>query len=130
MNTSRSPHTWITWASGEPINGDKIYHGAMDNGSGVATLLDIAATLHASPIQTRRSLLFLVVTGEEKGLLGSKYFVAHPTVPLSQIVADLNVDMILPLFPLKNLECPRDDGNRPRPAFENRGGGGRRGGRG
>jgi hypothetical protein len=88
---------------GEPINGDKIYHGAMDNASGVATMLDVAATLHASGAKTRRSLLFVIVTGEEKGLLGSKYFVAHPTVPLAQIVGDLNVDMFLPIFPLKYL---------------------------
>jgi Zn-dependent M28 family amino/carboxypeptidase len=48
-------------------------------------------------------LLFLVVTGEEKGLLGSRYYAAHPTVPIRQIVADLNIDMYLPLYPLKRL---------------------------
>ena len=65
---------------GEPINGDAIYNGAMDNASGVASLLDMAQTLHDQKIQTKRSLLFVVVTGEEKGLLGSRYFAAHPTV--------------------------------------------------
>jgi len=85
---------------GEPINGDKIYNGAMDDASGVATLLDIAEQLHATKAKLRRSLLFVIVAGEEKGLLGSKYFAAHPTVKPDQMVADLNVDMFLPLFPL------------------------------
>ncbi len=88
---------------GEPINGDRIYNGAMDNAAGVATLLDVAETLHASGTKTRRSLLFLVVTGEEAGLLGSRYYTFHPTVPLAQTVGDLNVDMFLPIFPLKQL---------------------------
>ena len=85
---------------GEPINGDRIYNGAMDDASGVATLLDIAEQLHAAKPKLRRSLLFVIVAGEEKGLLGSKYFAAHPTVKPEQMVADLNVDMFLPLFPL------------------------------
>ena len=88
---------------GEPINGDRIYNGAMDDASGVATLLDIAGQLRQSKASFRRSLLFTVVAGEEKGLLGSRYFAAHPTVPAGQIVADLNVDMFLPLFPLRIL---------------------------
>ncbi len=88
---------------GEPINGDRIYNGAMDNASGVATLLDIAQSLNESKPKLRRSLLFLVVTGEEKGLLGSKYFAAHPTVKPASMVADLNVDMFLPLFPLRGV---------------------------
>jgi hypothetical protein len=86
---------------GEPIGGDRVYNGAMDDASGVATLLDIAETLHESAARPRRSLLFLAVTGEEKGLLGSHYFAAHPTVPRANIVADLNFDMFLPLYPLK-----------------------------
>jgi Peptidase family M28 len=85
---------------GEPINGDSIYNGAMDNASGVATLMDIAQSLHDQRIQTKRSLLFVVVTGEEKGLLGSRYFAAHPTVNSKSMVADLNTDMFLPLYPL------------------------------
>jgi hypothetical protein len=85
---------------GEPINGDPIYNGAMDNAAGVATLLDIVQTLHDQKIQTKRSLLFVVVTGEEKGLLGSRYFAAHPTVNSKSLVADLNTDMFLPLYPL------------------------------
>jgi len=65
---------------GEPINGDKIYNGAMDNGSGSALAMDVAANLKAHPEKLKRSVLFVLVTAEEKGLLGAKYFAAHPTV--------------------------------------------------
>lgn len=85
----------------EPVNGDRIYNGAMDNGSGSALLLDMAASLRKDPAKLRRSVLFVLVTGEEKGLLGSKYFAAHPTVPTNSMVADINVDMYLPIIPLK-----------------------------
>ena len=89
---------------GAPINGDRIYNGAMDNGSGSALTMDIAASLKADPEKIQRSILFLLVTAEEKGLLGSKYFAAHPTVPSKSIVADVNVDMFLPIVPLKILQ--------------------------
>ncbi len=88
---------------GEPINGDRIYNGAMDNASGVAVLLDVAASLKQHPENLKRSLLFVFVTGEEKGLLGSKYFAAHPTVDAKSMVADINIDMFRPLVPLKML---------------------------
>src|SRR5438270_5429461 len=88
---------------GEPINGDKIYNGAMDNASGDAVLLDVAAALKKSNVKPKRSLLFVFVTGEEKGLLGSKYFTAHPTVPAKSMVADINIDMFLPLYPMKGV---------------------------
>jgi len=88
---------------GEPINGDRIYNGAMDNASGVAVLLDVAASLKQHPENLKRSLLFVFVTGEEKGLLGSKYFAAHPTVDPKSMVADINIDMFRPLVPLKML---------------------------
>jgi len=86
---------------GEPIRGDRIYNGAMDNGSGSALVMDMAASFKQHPEKLRRSILLLLVTGEEKGLLGSKYFAAHPTVPAKSIVADVNVDMFLPIVPLK-----------------------------
>ena len=79
------------------------FNGAMDNAAGVATVLDTAATLKDTHPQVRRSILFLAVTGEEKGLLGSHYFAANPTVPAKAIVADINTDMFLPLYPLKRL---------------------------
>jgi Zn-dependent M28 family amino/carboxypeptidase len=87
---------------GEPINGDRIYNGAMDNGSGCALLLDMAASL--SQEKFRRSILLVFVTAEEKGLLGSKFFAAHPTVDPKSIVADFNVDMFLPIVPLTVLK--------------------------
>jgi Zn-dependent M28 family amino/carboxypeptidase len=86
---------------GAPVNGDRIYNGAMDNGSGSALLMDMAASLRKDPANLRRSVLFVLVTGEEKGLLGSKYFAAHPTLPIKSMVADINVDMYLPIIPLK-----------------------------
>ena len=86
---------------GAPINGDNIYNGAMDNGSGSALLLDLAQELHKEHAKLRRSVLFVLVTGEEKGLLGSKYFGAHPTLPVKSMVADINVDMYLPIIPVK-----------------------------
>jgi len=88
---------------GEPINGDRIYNGAMDNGSGSALLLDIARSLKQSHTALKRSLLLVWVTGEEKGLLGSKYFAEHPTVAPKSMIADINTDMFLPIVPLKVL---------------------------
>src|SRR5947207_377741 len=86
---------------GEPVNGDVIYNGAMDNASGVATLLEIATMLHESGVKLRRPVIFCAVTGEEKGLLGSQFFAAQPAA--RNVVADLNVDMFLPLYPLRIL---------------------------
>jgi Zn-dependent M28 family amino/carboxypeptidase len=85
---------------GAPVNGDRIYNGAMDNAAGSAVVMDVAAQLK-HPENLKRSILFLLVTGEEKGLLGSKYFAGQPTVPLQSIVADINIDMFLPIVPLK-----------------------------
>jgi hypothetical protein len=93
---------------GAPINGHSIYNGAMDDASGVATVLDIAHRLMRGP-KPRRSVLFLVVTAEEKGLLGSHYFAVHPSVPKGSIVADLNFDMPLPLWPLTSVLAPGED---------------------
>jgi len=88
---------------GGAVNGDSLYNGAMDNASGVAAVLEVAASLGESGVKPARSILFVAVTGEEKGLLGSSYFAAHPTVPRARIVANVNTDMFLPLFPLKLL---------------------------
>jgi Zn-dependent M28 family amino/carboxypeptidase len=88
---------------GKPINGDAIYNGAMDNASGIAAMLDVAAMLRESGTKLRRSVLFVAVTAEEKGLLGSKFFANAPTVAPKAIVANLNSDMFMPLFPLKKL---------------------------
>ena len=93
---SRCRRIWIIWGSATPINGDRIYNGAMDDASGVATVLDIAHRLKSG----RRAAPLHPVsffTAEEKGLLGSTYFARKPTVPKDDIVADLNFDMPLPL---------------------------------
>ena len=86
---------------GAPINGDAIYNGAMDNASGAALLLDIAHSLKG--VKLKRSVLFLFVTAEEKGLLGSRYFATYPTVPAQAIVADINTDMFLPIIPMRSV---------------------------
>lgn len=85
---------------GRPVAGDSLYNGAMDNASGIATLLETAAAFPEHNVRPRRSVIFLAVTGEEEGELGSAYFAIHPTVPAAQIVADLNTDMYLPIIPL------------------------------
>jgi len=82
---------WDHLGIGTPVNGDSIYNGAFDNASGVASVLAIARAAAAQP-PSKRSFLFLLVTGEESGLLGSAYFAQNPTVPLTQIAANINVD--------------------------------------
>jgi hypothetical protein len=79
---------------------DVIYNGALDNASGVAILLETARLFASAPKPPRRSILFAVVTGEERGLLGADYFARHPTVPKDRIVANVNLDMPLILYPL------------------------------
>ncbi|MET0371203.1 MAG: M28 family metallopeptidase [Sphingobium sp.] len=85
---------------GTPMKGDAIYNGAMDNASGVASLIEIAHALKAGPVKPKRSILFAIVCAEEKGLLGARYFARRPSVPKQSLVADLNFDMALPIFPL------------------------------
>ncbi|HET8547941.1 MAG TPA: M28 family peptidase, partial [Bryobacteraceae bacterium] len=104
----RSEHVVVTahldhLGIGKPINGDSIYNGAMDNASGIATLIETAHALSPKQRRPRRSVLFAAVTGEEKGLQGSRYFARHPTAEPASIVANINVDMFLPLFPLKSI---------------------------
>ena len=89
---------------GRAVNGDAIYNGAMDNASGIAAVIEIARLLKTSGVKTKRSVMFVAVTAEEKGLLGSRYFAGRPTVPFKQIVANINLDMFLPLYPLKVIE--------------------------
>ncbi|HLF20631.1 MAG TPA: M28 family peptidase, partial [Bacteroidota bacterium] len=71
-----------------------IYHGADDDGSGTSTVLEIAEAFVKNPVKPRRSILFMTVAGEEKGLLGSRYYVTHPIFPLEKTIANLNTDMI------------------------------------
>ena len=88
---------------GTPISGDGLYNGAMDNAAGVAGLLDIARSYKARRVKPKRSMLFVFVTAEEKGLLGSRYFALRPSVPKGSIVANMNFDMALPIFPLRSV---------------------------
>lgn len=89
---------------GAPVNGDDIYNGAMDNAAGVAALIQIAHDFKEAQSKPKRSIIFLAVCGEEEGELGSWYFASHPSVAFNEIVADLNMDMFLPLFPLQYLQ--------------------------
>ncbi len=76
------------------LKGDQIYNGAADNASGVASILEIAHALSQAQPSPKRSILFLAVTAEEKGLLGAKYYAAHPLYPLERTLADINLDVI------------------------------------
>lgn len=88
---------------GREVNGDTIYNGAYDNASGSAGMIEIARAFATIERRPRRSIVFLATTGEEKGLLGADYFARRPTVPKTGIVADLNLDMFLTLFPVRDV---------------------------
>ena len=77
---------------GPPVNGDKIYNGALDNATGVAAVIEIAKALKQVQPQPKRSFLFLMVTAEEKGLLGSEHYSLNPLYPLAKTAANINVD--------------------------------------
>jgi hypothetical protein len=87
----------------EPVKGDSIYNGALDNASGSAGLLEVARAFAGLQRPPRRSVLFLAVTAEEKGLLGSDYFAEYPTVPREKIVANVNLDGLAILYPLRQM---------------------------
>ena len=84
---------WDHFGIGPEVNGDSIYNGAVDNASGVASLLAVARAAADAP-RPRRSQIFIFVTAEEAGLLGSSYFASNPTVPAKEIIADLNMDVV------------------------------------
>jgi hypothetical protein len=86
---------------GEAVDGDELYNGALDDAAYVALLMQFAARQQGHGF--RRSVLFCAFTGEEKGLLGSNWFVQHLTVPKADLAADINLDQLRPLFPLKIL---------------------------
>jgi hypothetical protein len=79
---------------GAPVNGDSIYNGADDDASGTSGVIELAEALSRPGARPKRSVLFLTVSGEEHGLWGSAWFSDHPPVPITQVVADLNIDMI------------------------------------
>jgi Zn-dependent M28 family amino/carboxypeptidase len=88
---------WDHLGVGRAVLGDAIYNGAADNATGCALLLELARAWAAQSPKPKRSALFLAVTAEEKGLLGSKYYSQHPLIPLGKTAINLNFDMILPL---------------------------------
>jgi hypothetical protein len=88
---------------GTPVEGDSIYNGAHDNASGVASLLAIANVYKNIKVKPKRSVLLVLVTGEELGDLGSSYFAKYPTVPVKSMVADVNTDMPTIIAPLLSI---------------------------
>ena len=84
---------------GEPVDGDSLYNGALDDAAYVATLIRFAENHRGKPL--RRSVLLAAFTGEEKGLLGAYWFTRNPTVPKASLIANINLDQLRPLFPLK-----------------------------
>lgn len=87
---------------GEPVDGDSVYHGAIDNGGGTAVVAALARAFAGLP-RPKRSVIFLAVTGEEKGILGSDYFVHEPPVPIGSIVANVNLDNAVLTGPIRDL---------------------------
>lgn len=85
---------WDHLGTDQSLAGDQIHNGAMDNASGVAGLLEIARSFTTSKSKPLRSILFMAVTAEEQGLLGSKYYAEHPLYPLNKTLADINMDSI------------------------------------
>jgi Zn-dependent M28 family amino/carboxypeptidase len=77
---------------GPPVKKDSIYNGVFDNAAGVAAALEIAKNFSSISRKLKRSIIFLFTTGEEKGLLGSSYYVDHPVVPLYKTIANINID--------------------------------------
>ena len=88
---------WDHLGIGRPVFGDSIYNGAADNATGCAILMELARAWSAQAPRPKRTAIFLAVTAEEKGLLGSRYYAEHPLIPLSKTALNLNFDKILPL---------------------------------
>lgn len=86
------------------LPGDQIYNGAVDNASGVAGLLELAKAYMALPEKPRRSILFLALTGEEQGLLGSRAYAEHPLYPINDTLADINMDSLNPWGPTRDIQ--------------------------
>lgn len=95
---------WDHLGTGDGAEGDRIYNGAVDNATGVAGILTIARAYRDLLPGASRSVLFLAVTAEESGLLGSEYYVEHPLVPLEKTAAVINIDALVPLGRAKDIE--------------------------
>jgi Zn-dependent M28 family amino/carboxypeptidase len=88
---------WDHFGIGQPIDGDSIYNGAVDNGTGVAAIIQVAEAFTKLKQRTKRSVVFMAVTAEEQGLLGSEYYSVNPIYDPEKTVADINVDAIRPI---------------------------------
>ena len=77
-----------------PVNGDKVYHGAMDNATGIGGMIELGRAFAGLPVKPKRSIVFLAVTAEEQGLLGSGYYAANPLYPLKKTLAVVNMDAL------------------------------------
>jgi len=95
---------WDHLGEDDSLKGDKIYNGAVDNGTGISALLEIAKAFKAQKPAPERSVLFTAVTLEESGLLGSLYYTKHPVFPMDKTVADINMDAMDVIGPTKNLQ--------------------------
>ncbi len=94
---------WDHLGVGEAVNGDSIYNGAIDNAAGVAALFEIAKAFKAAKHQPERTIVFIALTAEEEGLLGSSYYANNPVFPLNKTVANLNMDAFNPLGATKDV---------------------------
>lgn len=94
---------WDHLGIGEAVNGDSIYNGAADNASGTAALLEIARAFTKLKTKPSRSILFLAVTAEEQGLLGSEFYTTHPVYPVNKTIADINMDVLQPFGKMKDI---------------------------
>lgn len=94
---------WDHFGIGTKINGDSIYNGAADNGYPLACLLETADAFSKLKIKPKRSILFLAITAEEEGLIGSEYYVTHPVFPLNKTVANINYELFIPMGKMKDV---------------------------
>lgn len=95
---------WDHLGIGKPdANGDSIYNGALDNASGTAAVLEVARAFRSQKEKPERTILFLFVTAEEQGLLGSAWYATHPVFPAANTVADINIDVINANGPMKDI---------------------------
>src|SRR5690606_863577 len=94
---------WDHLAIGEAVNGDSIYNGAIDNAAGVSALFEIGKAFKAAKHQPERTIVFIALTAEEEGLLGSSYYANNPIYPLNKTVANLNIDAFSPLGETKDV---------------------------
>ncbi|MGH8114842.1 MAG: M28 family metallopeptidase, partial [Rhodanobacteraceae bacterium] len=95
---------WDHFGEDDKLKGDKIFNGAIDNGTGVSALLELAGAFAAQHPKPKRSVLFISTTLEESGLLGSLYYTKHPVFPLDKTVADINMDAMDVIGPTRNIQ--------------------------